>query len=61
KESGLHRPLKLLFPLTLIGLIMTIRFTYLQFFVIEALCTYCLFSALTSTTLFVLAWLMRRK
>ena len=39
---------------TLIGFIMSVRFVYLQAFVIKAFCTYCLFSAVTSTLLFIL-------
>ncbi|MFA6917760.1 MAG: vitamin K epoxide reductase family protein [Candidatus Gracilibacteria bacterium] len=39
---------------TLIGFVMSVRFVYLQAFVIKAFCTYCLFSAVTSTLLFIL-------
>lgn len=39
---------------TIIGLIASLWFVYLQVFVIEALCFYCLISAFTSLLLFVL-------
>lgn len=39
---------------TLIGFIMSARFVYLMLFVINAICTYCLLSAITSTLLFIL-------
>lgn len=45
--------IKMLPIYTLVGFIMSIWFVYLQAFVIKAFCTYCLFSALTSTLLFV--------
>ncbi len=38
------------------GFIFSIYLTYLQFFVINALCPYCLLSALTSSILAVLLW-----
>lgn len=40
--------------LTPVGFLASLWFLYLQLFVINALCIYCLFSALTSTSLFVL-------
>jgi len=40
--------------ITVIGLLASAWFMYLQFFVIKALCLYCLVSALTSTILFLL-------
>lgn len=46
---------------TLIGLAMSLRFLYLQVFVINALCTYCLISLLTSTLLFILGIILWRK
>lgn len=39
---------------TLIGFIASLWFVYLQLFVIHAICAYCMISAITSTTLFVL-------
>ena len=39
--------------LTIIGLLASLWFIYLQLFVIKAICLYCMFSAFTSITLFV--------
>lgn len=50
-----------IFALTTIGFLFSLYFTFLQFFVIKAICPYCLFSALTSTALFLLCcWGARR-
>ncbi|MEN6480774.1 MAG: vitamin K epoxide reductase family protein [Anaerolineaceae bacterium] len=43
------------FVFSLSGVIISIYLTYLQFFVIKALCPFCLFSACTMTTLFVIS------
>lgn len=45
---------KYLIPLTGAGLIASVWFTYLQIFVIKALCIWCLGSTFSSTTLFIL-------
>ncbi|KKW26497.1 MAG: Vitamin K epoxide reductase, partial [Parcubacteria group bacterium GW2011_GWF1_52_5] len=37
------------------GFLFTLWFVYLQIFVIEAICFYCMVSALLSTTIFALA------
>lgn len=50
--------LKIIAPFTLLGFAASIWFVYLQFFVIKALCQYCMVSALTSTLLFVLGILI---
>lgn len=67
-DAKIIRITKLLSPkfwpfYTLIGFVMSVRFVYLQLFVIKAICTYCMFSALTSTLLFVLGAMLfvRRK
>ena len=39
---------------TVVGLLASFYFIYLQFFVIKAICIYCMLSAVTSLTLFVL-------
>ena len=44
--------LKPIFFLTCIGFLFSLWFLYAQIFLIGALCTYCLVSAVTSTTLF---------
>lgn len=53
--------LKILFSLTVAGFLASLYFLYLQIFVIEAICTYCIFSLLTSTALFILAAVIFRK
>lgn len=45
--------LKLAARLTIIGLIASLWFIYLQLFIIKAICLYCMFSAFTSVTLFI--------
>lgn len=39
---------------SIVGMLATLYFVYLQFFVINQICIYCMTSAVTSTTLFVL-------
>ncbi len=46
---------KLMPLLGLIGFLFTLWFVYLQIFVIEAICFYCMISAILSTTIFALA------
>ena len=43
-----------IFILTTVGFLFSLYFTFLQFFIIKAICPYCLFSAGTSTVLFLL-------
>lgn len=51
-----HRfALKLISWLPFTGLAASAWFVYLQFFVIKALCQYCMLSAITSSLLFILA------
>ncbi len=45
--------LRLAALLTIIGFIVSLVLVYLQFFVIHAICVYCMFSATTSTLLFI--------
>tara|TARA_B100000745_G_scaffold268202_1_gene194159 strand:- start:1355 stop:1831 length:477 start_codon:yes stop_codon:yes gene_type:complete len=40
---------------TAVGFLFSLYFTYLQFFVIEAVCMYCMFSAILSTLLLIVA------
>jgi len=47
--------------ITVLGLLFSLWFTYVQGFIIEAWCSYCLFSALTSTVLFALVTVANRK
>lgn len=44
-----------LIGLSVIGFLASLAFVYLQVFIIKALCLYCLISATTSTTLFILS------
>ncbi len=53
--------LKLIFTGTFIGFVMSAYFMYLQKFVIGAFCVYCIGSAITSTTLFALSLISRKK
>lgn len=46
--------------LTAVGFLASLWFVYLQFFVLHALCLYCLFSAVTSTILFILGLCIAR-
>jgi len=46
--------LKLLSLFTIVGLLASLWFLYLQIFVIKAFCSYCLISLITSTLLFIM-------
>ena len=46
--------IKYLWRLTSLGFIISLFLVYLQFFVLKALCLYCMISALSSTLLFIL-------
>lgn len=43
---------------SILGMLATLYFVYLQFFVIHHICIYCMTSAVTSTTLFVLGMII---
>lgn len=58
KRNG---PLTFAACLTIIGFVASLAFVYIQLFVIHAICIYCMFSALTSTTLFILGMMVLRK
>lgn len=58
KRNG---PLTFAARLTIIGFVASLAFVYIQLFVIHAICIYCMFSALTSTTLFILGMMVLRK
>ena len=47
--------------LTTAGLLFSIWFTYVQIFLLQTLCQYCILSAITSTILFVLAAILLTK
>ena len=59
-DRGKKGILTLIPPITIAGLLASAWFTYLQFFVIEALCQYCLLSAVTSTILFILGMVLSK-
>ena len=48
---------KLLVALTGFGLVFSLWLTYLELFVIHAICQWCVVSALLATALFVISWL----
>ncbi len=50
--------LKPLAPLATLAFLSSVWFVYLQIFVIEAICQYCMASALTSTILFILSLIL---
>ena len=52
-EENEDKLLNITVRLTVIGLLASLWFIYLQLFVIKAICLYCMFSAFTSITLFV--------
>jgi uncharacterized membrane protein len=54
RECGNRKILKYLGYLTFFGFLFSLWLIYLQAFVIESFCLFCLVSAATSTTLFVL-------
>lgn len=47
--------------ITIAGFLASLRFVYLQIFVIKALCIFCMGSAITSTILFVLTLIALKK
>lgn len=52
-DSHKLRSLSLAAYATFAGFSASLYFMYIQFFILKALCIYCLFSALTSTLLFI--------
>lgn len=52
-----ERP-RLLFPLTIVGFLVTLYLVYLQLFVLHAICAYCMGSAISSTLVFVFGLLL---
>ncbi len=60
-DTGKTRILSFLGRFSFFGFLASAYFLYLQFFVIGAICVYCIGSALTSTILFVLGLLVLRR
>jgi uncharacterized membrane protein len=54
------RVLKVISLVTTLGFLFTLYLVYLQLFVIKAVCVYCMFSALSSTLIFILSSLAVR-
>jgi uncharacterized membrane protein len=48
---------RFLFGVTAVGLLFSLWLTYLELFVIDAICQWCVISAILATILFVLSWL----
>ena len=59
-DSGRERAAVSAAYLTIPGFLFSLRLVYLQIFVLKALCLYCIFSAVTSTLLFILAIFLLR-
>jgi uncharacterized membrane protein len=47
--------LKLIYIFSGVGFVASLYLVYLQLFVIEAICVYCMFSALMTTLIFILS------
>lgn len=60
-ESGKTTILRFASYLTIVGIIASVYFVYLQFFVIGQICQYCMISAGTSTGLFGVGVYVRRR
>ncbi len=54
RECGIRKILKYLGYLTFLGFLFSLWLIYLQAFIIEAFCLYCMISATMSTTIFIL-------
>ena len=48
-----HRVITILFIFSVPAFLFTLYLVYLQLFVLNAICIYCMFSALTTTTIFI--------
>jgi len=48
-------------PLSALAWLFSVRLTYLQFFVIDSICYYCIFSAILSTILLIMGVMMIQK
>lgn len=53
--------LKLVAVVTALGFLASLGFVYIQLFVLKSICLYCMWSAVTSTTLFIFSLVFWRK
>lgn len=60
-DSKNHKWLYLIPPATVVGLLASGYFVYLQIYVIESICQYCMLSAITSSILFVTAMVLLKQ
>jgi len=60
-ESKNEEILRYTLQFTMFGLLASIWFVFLQVFILHSYCAYCMGSALTSTTLFILACIIHKK
>jgi uncharacterized membrane protein len=58
ESRGLSR---ILLGVTAVGLLFSLWLTYLELFVIDAICQWCVVSAILATILFILSWLDLRE
>jgi len=56
KYQGASKLRLILLPWSGVGLLTSLTLTYIQFYVIGAICPYCLFSAGINFVLFIIAW-----
>lgn len=61
--TTLSRPIlvKLLFWISALGFLLSLYFLYLQLYVIDALCIYCLASFVIATLLFLATWTLKTR
>lgn len=56
-----RRKLKIIFAISGVGFLFTLWLVYAQIFIIEAICTYCMLSAVTTTAIFATSSVALRK
>ncbi len=59
-DLKIEKILKFLSILPIVGFLATLYFVYIQLFVLNYICLYCMFSALSSTLLLFLGFMIRR-
>lgn len=60
-DSRSHRAFQVVTLLPIAGFAVSLGLVYVQIFIIEAICLYCMLSAFVSTIVFILALLLRSK